>query len=513
MMLEIKSVSKSFPGVQALRNVSFGVQQGEVHALVGENGAGKSTLMKILSGVYTDYQGQLTLNNHNLTLQNPRDAQRHGIAIIHQELNLIPELTITENIFLGRELYTRLRTLDLRRMDQAAAKLLTQLNLNIAPNRSIRSLRVGEQQLVEVAKALSLKAQLLILDEPTSALSETEIEHLFQVISALKQQGVTMIYISHKLDEIYRIADRVTVLRDGEYIGTTPIDQISVQELIRKMVGRNLNDLFPKEKVTPGEVVLQVENLSLQSDTRESGYALKDISFSVKRGEIVGVTGLMGAGRTELLETLFGIHSPRRVEGKITIAGRTQVIASPQQALKAGLAFVTEDRKNQSLIVQHSVGHNMTLAAMKRFLLFNFIQSPLEKEAIQEMTQKLHIKTTGYHVPVDTLSGGNQQKVVIAKCLLTQPEVLLLDEPTRGIDVGAKAEIYTLISQLAKEGTAIIMVSSELPEILAMCDRVIVLCEGRMTGTFDRSDVSQEMIMEAATARQRVRVEETELGN
>jgi len=372
---------------------------------------------------------------------------------------------------------------------------------------------VGEQQLVEVAKALSLKAQLLILDEPTSALSETEIEHLFQVISALKQQGVTMIYISHKLDEIYRIADRVTVLRDGEYIGTTPIDQISVQELIRKMVGRNLNDLFPKEKVTPGEVVLQVENLSLQSDTRESGYALKDISFSVKRGEIVGVTGLMGAGRTELLETLFGIHSPRRVEGKITIAGKTQVIASPQQALKAGLAFVTEDRKNQSLIVQHSVGHNMTLAAMKRFLLFNFIQSPLEKEAIQEMTQKLHIKTTGYHVPVDTLSGGNQQKVVIAKCLLTQPEVLLLDEPTRGIDVGAKAEIYTLISQLAKEGTAIIMVSSELPEILAMCDRVIVLCEGRMTGTFDRSDVSQEMIMEAATARQRVRVEETELEN
>ena len=504
-MLEIKAVSKRFPGVQALRNVSFTVQQGEVHALVGENGAGKSTLMKILSGVYTDYEGRLLLDRHDLTLQNPRDAQRHGIAIIHQELNLIPELTITENIFLGRELYTRLHTLDTRRMDREASRLLSQLNLNIAPSRSIRTLRVGEQQLVEVAKALSLNARLLILDEPTSALSETEIEHLFEVIAALKQQGVTMIYISHKLDEIYQIADRVTVLRDGEYIGTTPIDQISVPELIRKMVGRNLNDLFPKERVTPGQEVLQVENLSLQSETRESGYTLKDISFSVRRGEILGITGLMGAGRTELLEVLFGMYPARQVGGEVTIAGKKQTITSPQQALKAGLAFVTEDRKNQSLIVQHSVGHNMTLAAMKRFLLFNFIQSPLEKEAIEEMTRKLHIKTSGYNVPVDTLSGGNQQKVVLAKCLLTQPDVLLLDEPTRGIDVGAKAEIYTLISQLAKEGTAIIMVSSELPEILAMCDRVLVLCEGRVTGTFTHDDVSQEMIMEAATARQRVR--------
>ncbi|MCB0210414.1 MAG: sugar ABC transporter ATP-binding protein [Anaerolineae bacterium] len=504
-MLEIKAVSKRFPGVQALRNVSFTVQQGEVHALVGENGAGKSTLMKILSGVYTDYEGQLLLDQQVLILQSPRDAQRHGIAIIHQELNLIPELTITENIFLGRELYTRLHTLDTRRMDREASYLLSQLNLNIAPSRSVRTLRVGEQQLVEVAKALSLNARLLILDEPTSALSETEIEHLFEVIATLKQQGVTMIYISHKLDEIYRIADRVTVLRDGEYIGTTPIDQISVPELIRKMVGRNLNDLFPKERVTPGQEVLQVENLSLQSATRESGYALKDISFSVRRGEILGITGLMGAGRTELLEVLFGMHPARQVGGEMSIAGKKQTITSPQQALKAGLAFVTEDRKNQSLIVQHSVGHNMTLAAMKRFLWFNFIQSPLEKEAMQEMTRKLHIKTAGYHVPVDTLSGGNQQKVVLAKCLLTQPDVLLLDEPTRGIDVGAKAEIYTLISQLAKEGTAIIMVSSELPEILAMCDRVLVLCEGRVTGTFNHDEVSQEMIMEAATARQRTR--------
>ena len=304
-MLEIRSVSKNFPGVRALHHVSFEVQQGEIHALIGENGAGKSTLMKILSGVYTDYEGELYLNGERLTLHDPRDAQKHGIAIIHQELNLISELTVAENIFLGRELYTPLGILDIKRMEQEATRLLERLNLHISPNQPIKWLRVGEQQLVEVAKALSLKARLLILDEPTSALSETEIERLFAVIAALKSQGVTMIYISHKLDEIFQMADRVTVLRDGEYVGTVEMSKTNQRELIRMMVGRSLNELFPKGSVTIGEEVLRVEGLSLLSDTRRSGRALEDVSFALRRGEIVGVAGLMGAGRTELFRNPF----------------------------------------------------------------------------------------------------------------------------------------------------------------------------------------------------------------
>lgn len=506
-MLEIRSVSKSFPGVRALHHVSFEVQQGEIHALIGENGAGKSTLMKILSGVYTDYEGELYLNGERLVLHDPRDAQKHGIATIHQELNLIPELTVAENIFLGRELYTPLGILDIKRMEQESTSLLERLNLHILPNQPIKWLRVGEQQLVEVAKALSLHARLLILDEPTSALSETEIERLFAVIAALKSQGVTMIYISHKLDEIFQMADRVTVLRDGEYVGTVGVSETTQRDLIRMMVGRSLNDLFPKGNVIIGEEVLRVEGLSLLSDTRYSGRALADVSFALRRGEIVGVAGLMGAGRTELLETLFGVYPPRQVKGKITVAGRARQITSPQDAITAGLAFVTEDRKNQSLIMKLSVGHNMTLAALKQFLSFNFIQSRAEDRAIQDSIEKLRIKTPSDAVEVDKLSGGNQQKVALAKCLLTIPNVLLLDEPTRGIDIGAKAEIYTLISQLAQGGAGILMASSELPEILAMCDRVLVLCEGRLTATFSQAEATQERIMEAATARQRAREE------
>jgi len=501
-MLEIKSVSKSFPGVQALKDVSFVVRQGEVHALVGENGAGKSTLMKILSGVYAHYEGEILMDGERLNFHNPREAQQHGIAIIHQELNLVPELTISENIFLGSELKTPLFALDTKRMAAETTKLLDQLNLHLPPYRPIKKLRVGERQLVEVAKALSLNARLLILDEPTSALSETEIQHLFEVIAKLKAQGVTMIYISHKLEEIFQIADRITILRDGEHINTVSAEQTTERELIQMMVGRNLQELFPKESVTPGEEVLQVDALSLRSTRRQSGYILKDITFSLRRGEILGIAGLMGAGRTELLETLFGVHPPSHVSGKIIIAGQEWRFTSPQQALKAGLALVTEDRKNQSLIIQHSVGHNITLAALDKFLYYGFIRSALEQQAIQDSVEKLHIKIADNNMPVDTLSGGNQQKVALAKCLLTRPDVLLLDEPTRGIDVGAKAEIYTLIGKLAHDGAGIIMASSELPEILAMCDRVIVLSGGRITAIFDQAQASQELIMEAATTFQ-----------
>ena len=499
-MLEIRSVSKSFPGVQALRNISFTVQTGEVHALVGENGAGKSTLMKILSGVYPDYDGEVFFEGSRLALRNPRDGQQHGIAIIHQELNLVSELTVAENIFLGSELHTPYGTLDTARMQRETSTLLDRFNLSIPPDRPVKWLRVGEQQLAEVAKALALRARLLILDEPTSALSEAEIEHLFAVIRGLKQQGVTMIYISHKLDEVFRIADRVTVLRDGEYIGTRLVTETQPYELIRMMVGRALADLFPKESVEPGDELLRVEQLSLAADRRQGSRALRDISFTLRRGEIVGVAGLMGAGRTELLETIYGVYPRSRISGRIVVEGRAQQFASPQDAIAAGLAFVTEDRKNQSLIVKLPVAENMTLAALKRFVSNGFLRLRAESAAVQRSIEQLHIKTPSAAVNVDTLSGGNQQKVALAKCLLTEPRIFLLDEPTRGIDVGAKAEIYALVSHLAQEGAAVLMASSELPEILAMCDRVLVLCEGELTATLARAEATQERIMEAATA-------------
>ncbi len=504
-MLEIEGVSKRFPGVRALHDVSFGVERGEVHAVVGENGAGKSTLMKILSGIDTGYEGAVRLDGATLALSGPRDAQRHGIAIIHQELNLIRELTVAENIFLGREPRTAAGLLDTARMGREAAALLARLNLAIPPDRPLKGLRVGEQQLVEVAKALSLEARLLILDEPTSALSEAEIERLFATVAALKAEGVTMIYISHKFDEVFRLADRVTVLRDGEVIGTRPIAETDQGELIRMMVGRNLSDLFPKVDTAVGAEVLRVEGLSLLPDAGRGGRSLHDIDFTLRQGEILGVAGLMGAGRTELLETLFGASPPGQVRGRVTLAGRERRFAAPSDAIRAGLAFVTEDRKGQSLILGLSVAHNTTLAALGRFLRLNVVREKEEGAAVRGSIEQLRIKTPSPAVAVGKLSGGNQQKVALAKCLLTQPTVLLLDEPTRGIDVGAKAEIYGLISRLAQDGAGVVMASSELPELLAMCDRILVLCEGRLTAELARAEATQERIMAAATARQRAR--------
>ncbi len=507
-MLEFRNVGKTFPGVQALSAVSFEVQQGEVHALMGENGAGKSTLMKILSGVYPDYDGQILWEGQPLQARTPRDAEKRGIAIIHQELNLIPELSIAENIFLGRELRTRWGTLDSVRMEREASALLERLNLPLPPNRAVKTLRVGEQQLVEVARALSLQARLLILDEPTSALSEPEIERLYQVVDALREQGVTMIYISHKLDEIFRLCDRITVLRDGQYAGTRDTANVNASALIRLMVGREMTDLFPKEHASIGEEILRVENLNLlpaAAGIDSNGRALHEISFALRRGEIVGVAGLMGAGRTELMETLFGVPDRQRVRGTIRIAGQEIRMVSPRQALDSGLAFVTEDRKGQSLLLDLSIANNITLAALENFLSGGLVKRQEEAAAVRDSMQKLHVKAPNSAIAVGNLSGGNQQKVVIAKCLLTKPKVLLLDEPTRGIDVGAKAEIYALISQLAQSGAGVLMVSSEMPELLAMCDRVLVLCEGRLTAEFSRAEATQERILEAATAFQRAR--------
>ncbi len=500
-MLEIRGVSKSFAGVQALNNVSFEVAPGEVHALVGENGAGKSTLMKILSGAHTDYSGELFLDGEPLVLHSPRDAQRHGIAIIYQELNLIPELTVAENIYLGREMHTAAGLLDTAGMDRAARALLDRLVLPISTKRQVKTLRVGEQQLVEVAKALSLDARLLILDEPTSALSEAEIRHLFDVIAALKADGVTLIYISHKFDEVFAIADRVTVLRDGQYIDTVPVAETNQRDLIRMMVGRPLSALFPRTDAPIGTEILRVEDLTLAARKQTGTRAVGPVSFTLHRGEILGVAGLMGAGRTELLEALFGVHSRRRVRGRLYLAGKERHVTSPPDAIAAGLAFVTEDRKSQSLITLLSVKHNITLAALRRFLRFNFLRRRSEEAAVERSINRLRIKTPSPSAQVDTLSGGNQQKVALAKCLLTQPDVLLLDEPTRGIDVGAKAEIYALISELAGQGAGIVMASSELPELLAMCDRILVLCLGRVTAELSRAEATQEQIMEAATSR------------
>ncbi len=508
-MLEIQNVSKSFPGVRALHNVSFEVRSGEVHALMGENGAGKSTLMKILSGVYPSYQGQVFWKGQALRLRNPGEAASHGIAIIHQELNLIPELSIAENLFLGREPRTKLGTLDRARMEREASQWLARLSLDLPPQRLAKYLRVGEQQLVEIARALSLQARLLMLDEPTSALSETEIEHLFGVIESLQAEGVTMIYISHKIDEVFRLCNRITVLRDGEHVATVDAASTSRAELIRLMVGRSMGELFPKAHAQVGEEVLRVEGLSLQPAARAGGEsrgrALHEISFGLRRGEIVGVAGLMGAGRTEMLETLFGVHEPSRVQGRIWIEGHERKLSTPQAAIAAGLALATEDRKGQSLLLNLSVAHNATLSALEKFLSGGFVRSRAEREAVAESMRSLQVKSASPQVEVGTLSGGNQQKVVLAKCLMTEPQVLLLDEPTRGIDVGAKAEIYALMSQLAQNGTAILMASSELPELLAMCDRILVLCEGRLSAELSREEATPERILEAATVRQQQR--------
>jgi len=500
IMLEIRSVSKSFSGIRVLHNVSFSIKPGEIHALMGENGAGKSTLMKILSGVYHDYEGTLLLDGQPLLLHSPTDAQRHGIAIIHQELSLIPELSVAENVFLGHEPKTPWGLLDRARMTRDTAALLQRLQVGLSPGRLVRDLRVGEQQIVEVAKALAPGARLLILDEPTSALSGPEIRHLFSVLAALKAQGVTMIYVSHKLEEIFALTDRITVLRDGEHVGTRDTGETTPAELIRMMVGRPVDDLFPKEEAQQGEEVLRVEGLSLRAGA-ERGRGLHHVSFSLRRGEILGVAGLMGAGRTELLETLFGVPERARVSGRIQVDGREIRPASPHEAITAGLALVTEDRKNQSLVMTFSVRQNVTLIALEKFERCGLIQCADEAAAVQNSISELHIKTADLETPVSALSGGNQQKVVLAKCLLAEPKVLLLDEPTRGIDVGAKAEIYALISQLARQGAGILMASSELPELLAMCDRILVLCEGRLTATLTRADATQERIMEAATAR------------
>jgi ribose transport system ATP-binding protein len=495
--LSMRHITKRFPGVVALEDVSFDVHVGQVHGLVGENGAGKSTLMKIMSGIYTEYEGEMSLAGAPVSFRNTREAIDSGVAMIHQELNLVPELAVYENIFLGREHKTRFGTVDRRAMRRAADALMSRLGLDLDTSRPIARLRVSQRQLVEIAKALSLDTKVIVMDEPTSALSDSEVEYLFEVIRSLREHDVAVVYISHRLDEVFAITDRITVLRDGRTVGTATTSETPRRTLISMMVGRDLDVLYPKVPVELGDEVLRVDGLTyVQGRTR----VLDDVSITVRRGEIVGVAGLMGAGRTQLLEAIFGAYPPDSLTGSIELEGRAVRFASPQDGIRAGLGLVAEDRKLQSLVLERSVTENATLASLRQFVnRLRVINQRAERREVGRIVDELHIKTPTIETMVANLSGGNQQKVVIGKFLLSEIVLFLLDEPTRGIDVGAKAEIYQLVSQLAEAGTSFLLVSSEMPELLAVCDRIYVLCDGRLTGHFARHEFDQEAIMEAAT--------------
>jgi len=497
IVLQAKGISKTFGGIKALDGVDLVVYQGQVNAIVGENGAGKSTLMKVLTGVYQEYDGQIILDGRKVTFTNPKEAQNNGIAIIHQELNLIPYLSVAENIFLGREFINRLGLIDYKGMYGETKKLLERLDLHINPRIQVSSLRIGQQQIVEIAHALSLDARIVIMDEPTSAISEHEIKVLFDLIRSLKAQGVAIVYITHKLDELFQIADSVTVLRDGKLVGFRSLENVTHDDIVRMMVGRDLSDFFVKSGVAQSEEVLSVRDMCLAHPRRQGDYVVDHVSFTVKAGEVLGLFGLMGAGRTELLETMFGLH-PKRSSGCIFLNGREIKVNSPTDAIKLGIGFITEDRKLEGLVMQMSLAKCITLASLEQTERFGFLSAALETQLAEDYVERLRIKTPSVQQIVENLSGGNQQKVVIAKWLATHPRILLLDEPTRGIDVNAKNEIYRLISELTQAGLAIVMVASELPEIMAIADRIIVLSEGKQTADFTRSQATEELIMKAA---------------
>jgi ABC-type sugar transport system ATPase subunit len=500
-LISVERVTKRFPGVVTLDGVTFDVRAGEFHAVVGENGAGKSTLMKILSGVITDYEGTLRIGGKEVHFANTRKAEAAGISIIHQELNLVEDLSAAANVFLGRERRTALGLLDDRAMQRAAATLFAELECNIRPDQPVRRLRVGDQQLVEIAKALSQDASILIMDEPTSALTESEVERLFRIIERLLARGVTIVYISHKLDEVFRRSDRITVLRDGRLVRTMNRSETSPRELTHLMVGREISSFHQAEDRTPGNVVLEVASLSLPWTGHARAWRLKNVSFALRRGEVLGVAGLMGAGRTELLECLFGT-SPEPLVGRILLEGKEVHFASPADAKRAGVALVTEDRKRLGLFPQLNVRENITICMLEEAASVGVVSGRKERQAARESISLLSIKTPGTESAITGLSGGNQQKAIIARWLRTKPKVLLLDDPTRGVDVGAKAELYRVIDRLCHEGLGIIVTSSELPELIALCDRILVLCEGRLTGTFARGEFTEQALMEAATRRE-----------
>jgi ABC-type sugar transport system ATPase subunit len=503
IVLEMKNIVKDFPGVRALDNVNFEARSGEVLALVGENGAGKSTLMKVLSGVwpYPSYKGKIFIDNQLRQFTNTREAESAGIAIIYQELNLIPELSVAENIFLDRLHSGPLGIVNWPAVYAETQKLLEHLRISgVSPTEKVSELKVGKQQMVEIAKALSKNARILVFDEPTSALTDNEVDSLFATIRQLKGAGVCMSYISHKMDELEMIADRVAVLRDGKTIGdVTPIGQISMDEIISRMVGRDIKDMFPKMKGRRKEKVLEVKNLNLKHPTLPGKKLIKDVSFCAYSGEILGISGLMGSGRSELVSSIFGVYR-NGMSGKVFLDGKPLKIRHPRDAIRNGIALVTEDRKALGLVLGQSVLNNMTIGCLDSVSGFcGVINKAKEHDLGRGYIEKLDIKTPGLDVAIDTLSGGNQQKVIVAKWLNTSPKVLILDEPTRGIDIGAKVEIYNLINNLVKDGVTVIMISSELPEIMGMCHRLVVMCEGEITAELNDQTATKELIMEYGT--------------
>ncbi len=497
-VISMQGITKRFPGVVALDNVSLDVLPGELLAICGENGAGKSTLMKILSGVYQPDAGSMTLAGETVRFANTRAAEEAGIAIIHQELALVDDLPVLANVFLGRERRNRFGLLDERSMARETARLLETLECGVSPSVRTGSLRVGDQQLIEIAKALSLDARILVMDEPTSALTESESARLERVIASLLARGTTILYISHKMEEVFRLADRITVLRDGQTVRTLTKEETSPREITSLMVGRDIDDASAMPARSPAEPVLEVKGLHLPWPGHVRGYRLDDVSLQLRRGEVLGVAGLMGAGRTELLETIFGASDPTW-RGEIRLRGQSVRFTHPSEACAAGIAMVTEDRKRLGLFPDFDVAANVSLSSLERARRGGLVSRKAEEELVAEPIHATGVKTPGPHAAITGLSGGNQQKCIIGRWLLTQPEVLLLDDPTRGIDVGAKAELYALIDRLCREGLGVILTSSELPELLTLSDRVIVLAEGRLTAELSRSEATEQRIMEAAT--------------
>ena len=488
--LQMRGIVKRFPGVLALDQVSLSVNQGEVHALLGENGAGKSTLVKILSGAYGKDEGEILLDDQEAQIRDSHDAQNLGISIIYQELNLVDELSVAENIFLGRPFMKR-GAVDWGRMFLEAKKLLDRLNVDISPRERVGRLGVAHKQMVELAKALSMQSRILILDEPTAPLTRREIETLFSVIRMLKSQQVAVIYISHRLEEVLEICDRATIMRDGRNVAVLDVADTSLDEIIRHMVGRELKEKFPKIHVPLGKELLKVEGLS-------AGKQVKNVSFTVREAEILGIAGLVGAGRTETVRALFGMD--RKDAGEVLVDGRKITIRNPLDAIRAGIGFATEDRKSEGLVLTMGMGMNITLSSLDQFGPPLKINLQKEQKAILEYIKRLSIKTPSPLQRARNLSGGNQQKVVLAKWLLSRSRIIILDEPTRGIDVGAKIEVYHIINELVRQGAAIVMISSEMPEILSMSDRVLVMCQGRVTGLFDNDGtLTQEKILTYAT--------------
>ena len=503
VMLKMEDIIKDFPGVRALDHVNLTARRGEVLSLVGENGAGKSTLMKVLSGVHPTetYEGELYVDGELKEFANTKQAEEAGVAIIHQELNLIPGLSVAENIFLDRQFTTELGVIDWEKMRYKAKEVLARLNIDdIDPSTLIKELPVGKQQMVEIAKALSLDAEILVLDEPTSALTESEAEELFRVIRELRDQDVCMIFISHKMEEIEQVADRVAVLRNGKSIGDIEkLEDITVDEIINRMVGEEVDEMFPKQEFERGEKTLEVKDIEVDHPLREGEKKVKEVSFSAYKGEILGIAGLMGSGRTELVSGIFGAY-PEDSRGEVYIKGEKIEINSPEEAVKQGLGLIPEDRKEIGLLLSRDVVDNISAASLDKFSNDLGIMQPLkEQQNCHNYVDQLAIKTPSIFSNVSTLSGGNQQKVVLGKWLSSDPDILFLDEPTRGIDVGAKVEIHRLMNRLVEQGVTVIMISSELPEILGMSDRILVMCEGEAVAMLDGEETNKEEVMEYAS--------------